>query len=49
MGNTGITELKNYQLLPKDSNTDEWNGLPSNKDSRSLEILAYLKGTEDYE
>lgn len=44
-----MTESKTYRLLPKDSNTDKWNGLPSNKDSRSLEIMPYLKGTEDYE
>lgn len=44
-----MTELKNYQLLPKDLNTDEWNRLPSNKDSRNLEIIPCLKGTEDYE
>lgn len=38
-----------HQLLPEDSNTGKGNRLPSNKSSRSLEIMPYLKGTEDYE
>ena len=44
-----MTDARTYQLLPKDSNTDKWDRLPRNKGSRSLEIIPYLNGTEDYE